>query len=140
MDTAKDIIDTYRIKDLKRYAADNGLRIVYPEHNQLLIDIDSDEDFQTFKDQFKILSEKFKVLWTVTPSRSKPQGKHIIVTVPGANFSDLERIAFQAVLGSDRKRELLSIFDIIKGDSHPTVFFEKEEEPNEARPKTEVIR
>jgi len=102
------------------------LDLVIPAENQLQIDIDCFEDLLIFNRYLLIFQEKFpQAVFGVTKSRSKPDGKHITITVPGRNFSAIERIAYQAVLGSDRKRELLSLFDVDAGRELPTVFFEK---------------
>lgn len=121
----KQVKDTYPIKDLKKYAEANNLRLVVPEEDELQLDIDSDADFEIFKQHIAILQERSAYQWKFKPSRSKPQGKHITVRLPGGKFTPLKRIALQAALGSDRKRELLSILDLENGDPMPTVFFEK---------------
>lgn len=49
---------------------------------------------------------------------------HIYIQFPRP-LSDAERIALQASMGSDRKRELLSLSRILGGtDRQPTTFFE----------------
>ncbi|SRR6266566_3519952 len=122
----KEIIDTYQVRDLRKFAQKNDLELVIPGDDQLQIDIDCSEDLETFNRHLLIFQEKFPgAIFTVTKSRSKLEGKHITITVPGKKFSVVERIAYQAALGSDRKRELLSLFDWDSGRKLPTVFFEK---------------
>jgi hypothetical protein len=98
-------------KDPDEYAKENGLRVVYPTAHTLLIDIDSDADLKVFKENLVVLQEHFEVKWSWSPSRRKAEGKHIIVKIEEEEFTFLERLGLQAMLGSDRKRELLSFFD-----------------------------
>ena len=44
------------------------------------------------------------------------------------DVANVERIALQAVLGSDRMREFLSLYRHLNGDTDPTLFFEKVQE------------
>jgi len=116
----------------KRIAAEDsargrGERVVHPRPDELLIDIDSREQYERYLDLFELLQDKLggDVLVTYNqPSRSKPEGRHVIVKLPFF-VGNATRIAFQAALGSDPKRELLSILGHLDGDDKPTVFFEK---------------
>ena len=64
--------------------------------------------------------------YTEKPSKSGEPGKmHITLVFQDRTFTTLERIGLQAMLGSDRVRELLSYVQYLNGDAHPTLFLEK---------------
>jgi hypothetical protein len=108
-------------------AALKGLIVVTPKNNELFIDIDSDTDLAEFDRNYGIIDELFGIDEAVqTPSRNKKQGKHIVVTL-AQPITPLERVLLQAILGSDRKREALSLWRIRNNDPNPTLFFEKSE-------------
>lgn len=102
--------------------ASRGCRIVYPEPNQLFIDIDSDRQWRNFCEAI----ERFKD-WRWQSSRStsgKPYRKHVVVTLPKA-VDERTRVFYQALLGSDPSRESLSWKRLQAGEKRPTIFFEK---------------
>lgn len=101
-----------------------GLVIRLPLNNELLVDIDSDADLAEFDRNYGIVDELFGVDEVITtPSRNKPQGKHIIVKLD-IPITPLERVLLQSILGSDRRREALSLWRIHNNDPDPTLFFE----------------
>jgi hypothetical protein len=115
------------IKDME----DLGYKIIYPKINELQVDLDSEKDYQKFDRQLKsILKEYPDVEYTVKPSRNGLPGRHATVTMP-FEMNDAERIAWQAALGSDPFRELMSLFRLRRGDSFPTLFVEKNESETE---------
>lgn len=59
------------------------------------------------------------------PSRSGAPGKRHITLALNRKLTSVERILFQALLGSDRKRELLSYIRVLNSDPEPTLFFER---------------
>lgn len=98
-----------------------GEIVIFPEPNQLLLDIDSDDDYQAYIRLSSILTE-----WcTITDEKieaSKTDGhRHITLTL-NQELDSMTRIALQACLASDRKRELLSLIRFKKGDERPTIF------------------
>lgn len=106
-------------------AAARNLDIKYPAPNELFVDIDNARDFARFRTLIEMFDRMEGVArWVDTPSASGGQHRHIVVTLT-RNVSQFERIAFQAMLGSDLKRELLS-YERHKTGSHPnpTMFFE----------------
>ena len=105
-----------------------GYTIVYPTPYELLIDMDTEEQFKLFQQQYVRLVRDYgsEIMMRVYPSRHGLPGRHAIVTMP-FEVSDIERIAFQAALGSDPIRELLSLGRVRCGDVHPTLFVEKPE-------------
>lgn len=114
-------------EDRKQYIErmeNEGYKVIVPNSNELFIDIDTNDDYAVFQDQIFML---FKMIDGITVdehvSRHGLPGKHITVTLP-FDVSDSERIAWQASLGSDYKRELLSMIRLTRGDVHPTLFVE----------------
>ena len=102
-----------------------GYMIVYPAPNELQIDMDTEEHYQLFKRQFdSLLREHPDAHCIIKPSRNGLLGRHATIAMPFA-MSDAERMAWQAALGSDPFRELMSLFRIKRGDNHPTLFVEK---------------
>lgn len=109
----------------ERAAAKRGCKIVEPLPNQLFIDIDCEADRRWFDQGIVRIASRWPCTVKITPSVSrKPHHEHIVVTFKAKTFTPIERIALQAVLGSDRHRELNSMVDIILGDPLPTIFFE----------------
>lgn len=106
-------------------AAAKGTPVVRePAGNELFLDIDSAEDAEFFASQLLILEENIGIEGFVsTVSKSGLPHRHVVVTL-ARDVTTLERIALQAMLGSDRKHELLSFLDMQKGMEKPTLFFE----------------
>jgi hypothetical protein len=104
-----------------------GLEVVLPDDHTLQLDIDNDEDYDIYHENYPILEKYFKVLDTKeAPSRSG-KGKHITILLH-EELGVYERIALQAALGSDRKREILNMVQARSGDPHPILFLEKKEQ------------
>ena len=101
-----------------------GRDIIYPQKNELFIDIDDAESLRAYNRGFDHLSN-FIQLKEIrkTKSAHKLNGWHIVVQVAG-ELSDLDRVALQACLGSDRIRELNGILRTWINDPNPTLFFE----------------
>ena len=106
--------------ELAAAAALRGRSVIYPAPKQIFIDIDSEQDYQVYRKQLEILdsSDMSPVVIQETESAT-PGHKHIILTFR-EDFTPAHRIALQAAMGSDRKRELLAI---LKGFG-PVCFFE----------------
>lgn len=102
----------------------NGLCVSLPAENELQIDIDSDADWSRFLRGWEIFSREFPLVgpYLVTPSKSGT-GKHVRIRTPWP-VEPWQRIAWQASLGSDHVRELLSGVRLIAGDPHPTLLVE----------------
>ena len=108
-----------------------GLEVVYPEDNQLQIDIDNHHSYMLLYNQLSIV-QKFigEYEYKETPSKSgEPHKFHITLTFTEHTFTPLERVGLQAMLGSDRVRELLSYVQLKNDDPHPTLFLEKKAQP-----------
>jgi hypothetical protein len=106
-------------------ARKEGWRVVVPTAFELLVDIDSDADYVRFTQAYYLMATLGMVSgYSVRPSKSGGERRHITVKVP-LKITPLERIALQAILGSDWKRELFSLDRLNRGDAVPTLFFEK---------------
>lgn len=136
IDTDGLLIDPYAIKTREDYANEDreayiaemkslGFRIVIPKSNHLQIDIDTDAQFIIALAQIERLKKEYPdIRYFIRESRGGYPGRHITVRMP-FDMDDMERIAWQAALGSDPLRELLSLFRLKRGDEHPTLFVEK---------------
>ena len=102
--------------------------VVYPEPNQLQIDIDSDEEFEKYKNRLEIIQFKIPELEiediVVTPSKSGLPHRHITITIKGKEFSTLERIVYQLMFGSHYMRESLNALRYVSGMLDVSRFFE----------------
>ena len=117
--------DEAREEYIARMQAD-GYRVCLPEANELFIDIDTKLHWETFLAQIGIFERNHgeNIVWSVSPSRNGGEGRHVRVYMPFA-MDDVERIAWQAALGSDPARELLSLVRVKRGDKSPTLFIER---------------
>src|ERR1700733_13072486 len=110
-------------------AEKRGHRIVAPLANQLFIDIDTKEQLEHFIQAVGVVNERPDVeplikRYVDAPSPSgEPFHRHITVTLVRDVEDERERILYQALLGSDPMRELLSYQELRMGDACPTVFF-----------------
>jgi hypothetical protein len=99
-----------------------GRVVVYPKPNELFVDIDCEAAMRRF---VRVVAYMSGVTYAVRPSPSGRPGRyHVTVTMTG-NVSPLERIALQAMLGSDPVREVLSWRRLQNGIETPTIFFEQ---------------
>jgi hypothetical protein len=103
---------------------EEGYEVIYPEDNEIQIDIDSDEQNERFLKQFEILEREFGYIKTIsTISKNGLPGRHYRLFFK-RNLSHIERIAYQAALCSDPVKELLSIFRLERGDDYPSLLVE----------------
>lgn len=112
-----------------------GLKILIPKPNELFIDIDCMEDWEWFSNNISCILPsicakypEWDILTSISDeeSQSGEGHRHIVVTLP-FDMDDWQRIALQAALGSDRKRELLSCARVISGNLPATLFAEKKD-------------
>ena len=144
-------IDTYDLGVTAEAAAEKvNCRVVIPAPNQLQIDIDSEEAYRLF---FVRLMEferhsGYSIYKEERPSKAGLPHRHVTLTVYEVDgrtphiFNDYERIALQAVLGSDLVRETLNMWRLLRGEKNPSRLFEPKDEANpnlpEAIANTEV--
>jgi hypothetical protein len=108
-------------RDVKAVADTRGCTVVRPEPNELLLDLDTDAQFQQFLNMRPLLEERYKVC-SVRGWLSSHGRRHIVVTL-NKDLGSSERILLQAVLGSDPKREFLSYMRVKDAAPDPTVLF-----------------
>lgn len=97
--------------------------VVLPDDFTLQIDIDTAESYRLFLFRIKYLGKWFNLTHKQNPSKKGEEHRHIYVRLSEA-ISSMERIFLQLYLGSDSKREFLSLMRIKNDDPHPTLFFE----------------
>ncbi len=122
------------LNDDPRDTADRlGLEMVLPGPRELFVDLDSEADCVHHDAMMSLLAELAgKDIAPVKLTASAGGNKHAYLTSQflswfddGSNEQAILRVALQACLGSDRKRELLSLLRILfRLDRPPTVFFE----------------
>ena len=93
----------------ERFAA--GEVIVYGRSDLLLIDLDSEEETREFSRRMVIFEEIYGELQKFKTRSPSERGWHIYIKIPGSIPPQTipQRIAMQALLGSDIKRDLLSL-------------------------------
>jgi hypothetical protein len=122
----KSYTDEDTIESALRQARQLGLVVVLPRSNELFVDIDDEASMHVFLASVARLGD---VSYLVRRSPSGAPGRrHITVTMPRA-VTAMERIALQAMLGSDRVREILSWQRLQRGINEPTLFFESARGP-----------
>jgi hypothetical protein len=117
--------------DLKPEYADWTVKVAAPCELQIDFDRKSDKkELPTrFKDCMKLLQQRFSVTEPLPYklSKSKGGGTHITITLP-VPMEDLEKVSWQAVMGSDRIREGLNILRIKRGIKNPILLFARKDE------------
>ncbi len=112
----------------QKKAEELGLCVVNPNPSLLILDLDTDAMVAAFEENLKIVKEADPTLIkSVTKSKSKSGNTHVYVKITRA-LKEMTRIGLQAVLGSDVKKEALSLAGSLKGDTDANVLFETKEE------------
>ena len=120
-----------------------GMVIVLPSPRDLFVDIDTEADFVWLLAMVAVAGGVGVQLEVdhVNASKSGLPRRHVYLTAD-RDLTPTERIALQATLGSDRKRELLSLLRVwLCTDRAPTLFFEQPGHPRDgaqAAPDTEA--
>lgn len=111
--------------DAKHKAAERNLEVRIPRSNELFVDIDNARDYSRFKVLVEMLGQVEPIQqWSESSSASGGEHRHIVVTLV-RHVTNFERIALQAMLASDLKREILSYQQYKnKNTLYPTLFFE----------------
>jgi hypothetical protein len=105
----------------------DGLVLVVPEDNEIQIDLDSEEEWEEFQKRFEVFKRHFGLFIEgvkTIPSKSGLPHRHIYIEM-GTKYSVMERIAFQACLGSDPTREINNMRRVFNDDIYPIALFEK---------------
>lgn len=111
---------------VNQLAERKGCTVERADDCTLQIDLDSDEAFAFFEEQIGLMNNIGLVSWNgydVRPSKSGLPHRHVTVKLL-ESLSIIQRIALQAALGSDRRRELLSIKGLMNDTMlYPVVLF-----------------
>jgi hypothetical protein len=105
----------------------DNFEIVLPRPNQLQLDYDVPELPEQFHKVLDIAAQAFcklhgSLFYTVRKSRHN--NLHITIDFP-RDLTDIERIAWQSVFGSDPMREALSLMSVHRGIANPTLLIER---------------
>ncbi len=118
------------LADLETMAAARNCYVLQPAPDELFVDVDSVDAALRLEHALSRLDQTgwtFIVAIGRASSSQRGRRKHVVVKVKKQDHSALtpwERIALQAVLGSDLERELSSCVDLIEGHEVATCFFE----------------
>lgn len=101
-----------------------GLKVVVADDKTIQLDLDGDQEYTEFLVLLNVLRghlarEDMYCQWTITTSKSGRYHAYLRVTKDGQyqGFGLWTRIALQAALGSDRKRELMNAIREMQGVS-----------------------
>lgn len=118
----------------QQWLRDNDLdidfEVVVAKDNELMLDFDIPTAPSQFYTVLDILAQVLAqpsakpVLPPYAVSKSKSGNLHVIVTLP-YDMSIEERVAWQAALGSDPKREALHMLSISRNEKNPILFYER---------------
>lgn len=117
-------------RELDAKAREMGLLVIYPIYDELLLDLDRPSDVALYYERIADLSEHYPFRSDLkTTSKNGRTHMYVSLDMPKERkLTDYERVALQAVLGSDHKREIYNLARIQRGDTHPTVLFETAKE------------
>lgn len=107
-------------------AAELGLVIIEPQDNVLQLDIDCGSQMDQYEKQIAAVRSIYGVVETVQ-TVSKSGKSHIYLRLKD-NLHIEERIAIQASLGSDPRRELFTLRNLREKRDYPLFLYEKPEE------------
>ena len=95
-----------------------------PADNELFVDIDSEDAWKQFEHVWPVMKKHYAMRYKSTPSRSGLPKRHVVITLASDKHTLLEKIAMQAALGSDGRRETISIVRALAREDNVVVFFE----------------
>lgn len=104
-------------------AAELNCDMFFPKDDELQVDIDTEEQFTIFRAAIKAFPRGFVRSTRSTISSSGGQHKHIYIKL-SREFTVLERIGLQFMLGSDPMRESLSALRFLLDIPNPICLFE----------------
>lgn len=107
---------------VKKATAD-GFTIVRGNENTLLLDLDTAQAMKQFNSTYEMVDSKFGILhqefWTSKSGGERRHAKLILKT----SLSAAERVALQAIMGSDPKREIFAVTKLGHGIAEPSMLF-----------------
>ena len=129
-DTYDGIIEVDHIEQVEKLMFDEGIKdtheIVLPLANQLQIDIDHEELPRRFTDSLNILLKAMDGPIAVTRYRSRHGRLHVVIDLPH-ELSALERVAWQAALGSDGIREAMGLCALRRNVKNGTLLIHRKD-------------
>lgn len=108
-------------EQLEQIAAEKKCELIVPKSNEVFIDIDTLQQREQLFKQLVILDDN-GIDYDLKEWKSKSGNTHYVVRLP-FELSDALRVAFQAALGSDPKRELLACLRILANVEVVTALF-----------------
>lgn len=110
--------------EARAFATAKSLEVVVAAPDELQLDLDDPLALDTYHNNFPLAEKLFGPLVEVRKTTSKSGvGTHVVVRLPHP-FDAAQRVALQACLGSDLRREMRSIARIRADDPEPILFFE----------------
>lgn len=113
-----------------------GCSVIIAKQNEIQLDIDKkwhDKKVRyktlNYTEAADVIGESFHSfcqevsIMNITSWRSRGGNTHIVLTLASEEFSVLDKIIFQCVLGSDPRRELLNWKRVMNGDPNPIALF-----------------
>lgn len=102
-------MSTLQEQKTREQAKKDGFTIIHPAPDRLLLDLDTPESQERYAQLFPVVQGYFEGAIEENRWLSKSGiGMHVVVKLP-FHIDMPSRIALQAALGSDPKREILSI-------------------------------
>lgn len=107
-------------------AKQEGFDVRMPGPKEVFLDLDSDAELALYKKR-RPFAERLLGCWEKERWRSKSgQGWHVVVQC-ACDITPAQRIAIQAALGSDWKREIIGVLRLLNGVEEPTTLFKPTE-------------
>lgn len=101
-----------------------GCDLRLPESNELFVDLDSEEAYSHFKHVWPIAKRHFAISYKESASKSGLPKRHIVVRLDKDTYTLTEKLVLQAALGSDGRREVMSLVRCMAREENVVVFFE----------------
>lgn len=124
-DNAEQAKEVLKAKEIK------GVNVVVGAQNQLMLDYDTDEFPQKrFNEGIDFLRQRLKdspgsICYSRYRSKSGRHW-HVIINCPFNFYSEVERVAWQLVFGSDFKKEAMSLIAISRDIKNPILLYMKD--------------
>lgn len=100
-----------------------GMTIIKGNDNTILLDLDTKAGQKQFLDNLEMVDDKFDAIAIEAWASKSGAGRcHVKLLIRnGANAA--QRVALQAILGSDPKREIFGIWKLANGIEEPNLLF-----------------
>lgn len=92
-------------------AKEQNADVVYSDPRTLLLDLDTDEGEAQYARNLPIVQEYYQVRETLSWTSKSGVHRHVMLEI-GQDLSLPDRVLLQAILGSDPKREMLSMIRV----------------------------